>query len=224
METHLHNLLPTGNEAQLEKLVKDYPWYSLSRLSLLQYHQKNNPAQFEKQAQIAALYFTDTKWLKWQLHLLAKEEDRNFSPEAEKNELPQNNFAPATEVKKEEETIAFEPLHTVDYFASQGIKISDEPVTNDKVGNQLKSFTEWLRSMKKLHKDHLPHDEGTDKKIQQIAENSNAEAGVATEAMAEVLVKQNKIDKAIEVYTKLSLMNPSKSDYFAAQIHQLKSS
>ena len=45
----------------------------------------------------------------------------------------------------------FEPLHTVDYFASQGIKITEEPVTNDKLGNQMKSFTAWLKSMKKLH-------------------------------------------------------------------------
>jgi hypothetical protein len=46
--------------------------------------------------------------------------------------------------------LAFEPYHTVDYFASQGIKLSQEEVTKDKFGKQLKSFTEWLKTMKKL--------------------------------------------------------------------------
>jgi hypothetical protein len=36
------------------------------------------------------------------------------------------------------------------------------------------------------------------------------------------LIKQNKQEKAIEMYEKLSLMNPSKSAYFAAKIESLK--
>ena len=46
--------------------------------------------------------------------------------------------------------LSFEPYHTVDYFASQGIKLSQEDNTKDKFGKQLKSFTEWLKSMKRL--------------------------------------------------------------------------
>jgi hypothetical protein len=76
--------------------------------------------------------------------------------------------------------------------------------------------------MKKVHTEKLAGgDEQTDKNIQRIAENSNAEAGVITEAMADVLIKQNKTEKAIEVYNKLSLINPSKSAYFAAKIESL---
>jgi hypothetical protein len=114
-------------------------------------------------------------------------------------------------------------LYTTDYFASQGIKLTDEPVTSDKLGSQVKSFTEWLKSMKKVHTDEdLPKgDEQTERNIQQIAEHSNAAAEVVTEAMADVLVKQDKKDKAIEVYRKLSLINPSKSAYFAAKINEL---
>ena len=122
-----------------------------------------------------------------------------------------------------EDSIAFEPLHTVDYFASQGIKITEDPLTNDKLGSQVKSFTEWLKSMKKIHKENLPGgDEQTDKAIQKIAEHSNADADVVTEALANVLIDQNKIEKAIAMYEKLSLINPSKSAYFAAQIDRLK--
>jgi hypothetical protein len=120
-----------------------------------------------------------------------------------------------------EEVLAFEPLHTTDYFASQGIKLTDEPVTTDKLGTQMKSFTEWLKSMKKLHVEKMIPDEQTDRKIQSIAEDSNTSTQVVTEAMADVLVKQNKIEKAIEMYRELSLINPLKSTYFAAKIESL---
>ncbi|MCO6497114.1 MAG: hypothetical protein J5I50_05575 [Chitinophagaceae bacterium] len=117
----------------------------------------------------------------------------------------------------------FEPLHTVDYFASQGIRLKEEDLDDDKLGRQLKSFTGWLKSMKKLHPDKVTaQDEAVERIIRASAENSNIGADVLTEAMAEVLVKQDKKDKAIEMYEKLKLMNPSKSAYFAAKIENLK--
>jgi hypothetical protein len=123
------------------------------------------------------------------------------------------------------ETIAFEPLHTVDYFASQGIKITDEPITTDKLSNQMKSFTQWLKSMKKLHPGKLEEQTVVNEKlIQSSAEESNINTEILTEAMAEVLIKQDKKEKAIEMFSKLSLINPSKSAYFAAKIESIKSS
>ena len=127
------------------------------------------------------------------------------------------------EKTEENQPIEFEPLHTVDYFASQGIIIKEEALMNDKLGKQMKSFTDWLKSMKKLHPGKLPEqNEVVEKIIQSSAELSNEDAGVLTEAMADVLIKQGKRGKAIEMFEKLSLMNPSKSIYFAAKIESLK--
>jgi hypothetical protein len=125
----------------------------------------------------------------------------------------------------ENEPIAFEPLHTVDYFASQGIKITEELLTKDKLGSQMKSFTAWLKGMKKLHPGKLEEQSlATEKLIQASANESNFNTEILTEAMAEVLIKQDKKDKAIEMFSKLSLINPSKSAYFAARIESIKSS
>ncbi|WP_247234779.1 hypothetical protein [Telluribacter sp. SYSU D00476] len=44
---------------------------------------------------------------------------------------------------------------------------------------------------------------------------------LATESMAKILVRQGKIDKAIDVYQKLVLKNPEKKDYFAEKINEL---
>jgi hypothetical protein len=117
----------------------------------------------------------------------------------------------------------FESYHTIDYFASQGIKLMQEEL-KDKLGKQLKSFTDWLRSMKRIGPidSSTSIDEVTNQSIQRIAEHSVEEKEVLTEAMAEVWAKQGNAKKAIRVYEKLSLLNPDKSPYFAGRIEQLK--
>ena len=64
-------------------------------------------------------------------------------------------------------------------------------------------------------------DDLTNEKIQNIAEHSNESGEVFTEAMAEVFAKQGLKYKAMEVYRKLSLLNPDKSHYFATKIQDL---
>jgi hypothetical protein len=117
----------------------------------------------------------------------------------------------------------FEPLSASDYFASQGIKFTEEQQPTDRMGKQLKSFTAWLKTMKKVHDNKLPGVEGTvDLAVQTLAEKSNKEEDILTEAMAEVYLQQGKSNKAKEIYEKLSLLNPAKSAYFAAKLEQIK--
>lgn len=157
---------------------------------------------------------------------VANEEEINKIENQKGNEeINESNieFQTAAPLPQTEELPAFEPLHTVDYFASQGIKIKEEALMNDKLGKQMKSFTDWLKSMKKLHPGKLPEqNEVIERIIQASAEESNADAEILTEAMAEVLLKQNKREKAIDMYQKLSLINPSKSAYFASKIESIK--
>ncbi len=168
--------------------------------------------------------------------------DVPVDPEPEETKQPESsttenlvNLTPAedndtesvegTAETESESDLEFEPLHTIDYFASQGIKLREEDLKDDRLSQQVKSFTGWLKSMKQLHPGRLPEqNEVIEKIIQNAAEISNVGPDVLTEAMADVLVKQNKKDKAIEMYQKLSLMNPSKSAYFAAKIENLKTS
>lgn len=146
--------------------------------------------------------------------------------------LPEEN-APMPDIKMDlaasiknaenDTALAFEPMHLVDYFASQGIKLSEEVQPADKLGKQLKSFTEWLKTMKKVHVPDAAAPGGSSEvAIQVLAEKSNTENEVITEAMAEVFAQQGKAAKAIELYQKLSLLNPLKSAYFAAKIQNLK--
>jgi len=113
------------------------------------------------------------------------------------------------------------PYHTIDYFASQGIRADGQ----DKFSTRVRKFTDWLKQMKGANAQ--PADLGTDAEtehlIETIAQTSNETKDIVTEAMAEVLVKQGKTEKAIQLYKKLSFLNPAKSIYFAAKIEALNS-
>ncbi len=117
-----------------------------------------------------------------------------------------------------------EPFHTVDYFASQGIKVNLEQPPIDRLTSQLRRFTDWLKHIKNVEPDEedINADPELESAIQGIASSSNEAREIVTETMAEVLEKQGKKDKAIQLYIKLSFLNPDKSAYFASKIQQLK--
>lgn len=158
-----------------------------------------------------------------------KTQDENEEPDGE--EVPMEN-QPALEIPKlkiepidpSKAELTFEPYHTVDYFASQGIKSKEEEKPKDSFTKQLKSFTEWLKVMKRLPVSEITADisPADEKKVEKMAETSINDREVVTETMAEVWEKQGNVQKATETYRKLSLLNPDKSSYFAAKIEQLK--
>lgn len=118
--------------------------------------------------------------------------------------------------------IPIEPYHTVDYFASQGIKTLLD-VQNDDLGKKVRSFTAWLKTMKSLQpvQENDPGEDDDEEIDNGNGDQVKAEI-IATEAMAEVYLKQGLAHKAIEVYAKLSLQNPANSHIFATKIIQIK--
>jgi hypothetical protein len=141
-----------------------------------------------------------------------------------KTEASERTTIEASETPVISPTITFEPYQTVDYFASQGIKLSQQEASNDKLGKQLKSFTEWLKTMKRLPEAQAsqPAEGAGEQKVEHLAAHSLDTSDVVTESMAEVWLKQGATEKAADVYNKLRLRNPDKSAYFAAKIESLK--
>ena len=118
------------------------------------------------------------------------------------------------------------PLYTIDYFASQGIHIESIKAgrNQQQLDSKVKKFTDWLKQMKTVNPQptDLGTDEETEHVIEAIAQNSNETKDIITEAMAEVLIKQGKTTKAVQLYKKLSFLNPDKSAYFAGKIDKIK--
>lgn len=212
-----------GNIPFLQKITEQYPYFAPAHFYLLKL---TNPKaeEYKKLASTASVFFSNPYWLNLQLATGNEQQTTlpavTFSMEGGNNEAISTNQQP----QANNDELLFEPLHITDYFASQGIKISTEINPADELGKQLKSFTEWLKVMKKLSTkkiEELPVT-GAETEVLAIAEKSNTGEEVLTETMAEVYLRQGKYQKAIETYQKLSLLNPSKSAYFAALIDKIK--
>ncbi|MBD0331309.1 MAG: hypothetical protein ICV66_01510 [Chitinophagaceae bacterium] len=229
------------SEQELRALTEKYPYFNTAQFLLLKKLKKDSD-EYRVQLQKAALYHHDIlefdafvhpeKWVPEEPDFTVEEEEIPFAPKPQiiTEQTEDKSKTPEMELEKTEAIqpaeLAFEPYHTVDYFASQDIKISQEEITKDSLGKQLKSFTEWLKTMKRLPAVEISKniDVQSEKKVETLAAHSVEDSSVLTEAMAEVWLRQGNKEKAIEVYNKLCLLNPSKSDYFAAKIENIKQS
>jgi len=195
----------------IKQLCADYPWLATAHLLLAKKLKDTQDPAWEDAFEKASLFFPSTLWLNFLL------DSDSTKAEAMGANTPASKAAPG------KDEYAFEPYYTVDYFASQGIQYKAEENPTDKFGKQLKSFTEWIKVMKKLplteiEKTVNPQEE---KKVQQLASHSLSQDDVVTEAVADIWIKQGNINKAKEVLHKLSLLDPAKSAYFANRINDL---
>lgn len=218
----LFNKNPGDADCQnlLMDITKAYPYFTAAHFFLLKKTGLNLPG-YHKIAARTALQFGNSFLLNYRLNRSETALEVNKTEQAETQSKAEAVNKVKDVVAGEPEMI-FEPLFASDYFASQGIKLSEEVKSGDKLGKQLKSFTEWLKSMKKIHDEKaLEGNEQIDFTVQKLAEKSNQDTDVLTESMAEAYLQQGKIKKARETLEKLSLLNPAKSAYFAAKIESI---
>jgi hypothetical protein len=219
------NISDPGSHEMLMDITKEYPYFSAANFFLLKKTEDSDPG-YNKLAARTALHFANPFLLNYRLREVETVSEP-IAPEKVEPvvEIPASLQTQAEPVNAEtvpKEEMLFEPLFASDYFASQGIKLSEEVQPGDKLGKQLKSFTEWLKSMKKVHEmSNAGAGEQIDLTVQQLAEKSNQEGDILTESMAEAYLQQGKTKKARETFEKLSLLNPAKSAYFAAKIESI---
>jgi hypothetical protein len=217
---------------ELEGLISQYPSFNFAHYLVSKKMFDAHLPEFKKQTQKTALYFTNQFWLRWLLeqgpNTTSLSPGNEASSDSDEDQAAAFDQVQTRRIKaaigKEGSPAGFEPYYTIDYFASQGIKVTQDENPPDKFGKQLKSFSEWLKTMKKLPKQVIGAENDFERStvIENFAAHSLEQKEVITETMAEVLVKQGRKDRAIELYHKLSLLNPSKNAYFAAKIEQLK--
>ncbi len=220
---------------ELKGMTESFPYSSILHLLYTKKLKTSLHIGYRDALMHTSLFFNQPQWLAYQMHDDAEIgvfRNNNFerSEEALKEEQADEKIATETvqttdtSIPEEEKLeIPIDPYHTVDYFASQGIKLSKEE-QKDELSKKVQSFTAWLRTMKRLQ----PAPETTTyKNIEEIFGNQHEEKSedkneVFTEAMAEVYLKQGMREKAIDIYHKLSLQNPANHHIFAARIQQIK--
>lgn len=246
--------LENVSKDEIESFIIKYPYSAAARYLLAQKIYNGDNQKPSEALITAGLYFNNPLLLDWLLNnhkepflpqetagtsgkmagetaTATADETVTEAPTAEAPTGEQAAAIPPVKLPAEEPAtdspIVFQSYHTIDYFASQGIRLDAADLTKDRLGQQLKSFTEWLKSMKKLPMSQVerPREYTDDASQQQVIANaahSIEDKDIMTESMAEVWLKQGNKARAIDIYNKLSLLDPSKSAYFAAKIDQLK--
>ncbi|MFZ9240342.1 MAG: hypothetical protein ACO22R_04325 [Chitinophagaceae bacterium] len=219
---------------ELKEMTESYPYSALLHLLYTKKLKSRLHIGFKDALLHTSLFFNHPQWLAYQINddaeigVFRKNNVERSEQELKEERLDEQqatmieSTSENTEVEDKIE-IPIDPYHTVDYFASQGIKLSKEE-QKDELSKKVQSFTAWLRTMKRLQ----PALETTTyKNIEEIFGTQQDEPNpdkneVFTEAMAEVYLKQGLREKAIEIYHKLSLQNPANHHIFAARIQQIK--
>jgi len=196
---------------ELKTLVHHFPYAANLRQMLWEKSQLENHSENEKNLQTAALYSIDRKHLSKKFDLLQSLSENNTSELA--IHVKTAPLLPYFQLQQKEEDLLLPAPK--DVFSSW----------NESVGTPFAN--KQIPVNKKSPPEHLPvsinHFRNSAQEASVQAERSIQENSMpVSETYAKILVQQNQIDRAIEVYEQLILIFPKKSALFVAQIENLK--
>lgn len=196
---------------ELKTLTHDFPYAANIKQMLWEKSQLENHSENEKNLQTAALYSIDRRQLSKKFDLLQSLSDNpKVEPAIHVKTAP---LLPYFQLQPQEEDELLPAPK--DIFSSWNESVGT-PFANKQVSVNKKSLPEHLP----VSINHFKHSaqEASVQAERSVQENSMP----VSETYAKILVQQNQIDKAIEVYERLILIFPKKSALFVVEIENLK--
>lgn len=191
-----------GVPAQLYDLVQLYPWFTLGRYMQIRSLRYSDPAAYRRALRRADVRLFVHPW------------PRLLLDETQPTEAYSSDSADSTYAGYDAgETVAEEGAGRGGFSRPDTTEVIDEFLENFGAGERIAPPP-----------PPMPGRAGADEYVQEdISVASVADDGeIATETLAEIYLAQGLPERAIEIYSKLSLKYPEKSVYFADLIADVK--
>ena len=205
---------------ELQKLIKQYPYCTTLHLLFLKSLYNSKYDQFEDYLhQSSAFIHNREHFYEWLHH------SDNSETEVKEGDHHANTSEKFTHETQEERESRFkDELRQIEKEKDFSRKLesentSEDVKSNNKQNNSSELINEFINNEPKI----VPDKESDFKEETQKADSSiqdNQE--FISETLAQIYQRQGKINKAIEIYEKLSLKFPEKKRYFAQIIQDLK--
>lgn len=177
--------------------------------------------------QRATLHSPNPDRLSRELHKLAADTtetkiSHTFPDGAAQISTSEIKVTPFTEAEPLEDTGQVNPIQVTETIKESAVEATSSseaiaPITDEveviEDENELSDFSQWLLSLKKVASSE------TDSEDDSILE---VNSDIASETLAELLVKQGHRKRAIAMYEQLTLKYPKKSSFFAGQIQKIQ--
>jgi tetratricopeptide (TPR) repeat protein len=200
------NTITRQDLTALENLVAQYPYFQLAFALIAKAVHTTNPGQAQKAIQQAAIYATNRQQLK-----LLLENRLNVGP----NSKPDTLQLEKVTTKFSEPDVTNSYLHTIYHKQAQAI-------TKHKSLEQLNLIENFIQKIENFSPIYAQNPGLATSQLDLSQESTTLHDDLITESLAQVMVKQGKFQRAIEIYNKLKLKFPEKKSYFSVLSEQLE--
>lgn len=243
-DTFIHLIQHSGQvssveTASLEEVIENFPYCQWAHLLMAKVHHQLESTEANAKITKAAVYAVNRNVLK--KILFAKpgpQEVISVTPSQPAIETRQPAGAESAEVQPQPElTIDPPEVSLFDQTSATPPAESNPVIDNTNVSDQKENPETGNRRFNKIHQNEIiesfikkepriSSSHASKKDVpatDDLSEKSIAPSiGLISENLANIMIKQGKIDKAIDIYEKLILKYPQKKAYFASKIEDLK--
>lgn len=209
--------IDTVEVQELRKLLHLYPYFQLACTLIAKAAYEQAPDKAQQAIQLAAVYATDRNHLK-----LLLEDKLGYRKIAEATLVGQvaeegNPSYNRVQPNQEPAQIDFINSYITNIFAKQ-----EQKVTKKKNLEQLNIIENFIKQGGKFRTITIKEMSLEGSHIDLTKESTILHDNLLTESLAQVMLKQGKFDRAIDIYRRLQLKFPEKGSYFSTLSEELK--